>query len=178
MAACYGDGMQRKRRTTIAATLAALFLFAGCTPAAPESEPTAAPRSAPAPTPTQAAPTSVKGPTGVDLEFVPADPAWTPTCRPATADERARVLQYVRSGTAWERIEGTPQVVDLPNDGWSVIAFRIASGDSVARFGAVSGGGAVSGVPLNGWAGTHTLGGAAFEDGPAALRTALECLDA
>lgn len=183
MAACYGDGMQRKRRTMIAATLAALSLFAGCTAAEPE--PTVAPRSVgPAPTstrtpePTPTVPTTVKGPTGVDLEFVPSDPAWTPACRPATKDERARVLQYVRNGTTWERIEGTPQVVDLPDDGWYVVAFWIASGDSVARFGAVSGSGAVSGVPLNGWTGTHTFGGAAFEDGPAALRTALECLDA
>lgn len=190
----------------LAVALAAVVVLSGCSA---EPEPTAAPASAgvaperyrtPAPsasaTPSAAWPSPshlipgtgltassqegmVVGPTGALLRYVPADPAWSPKCRPATSEERAALEWHVRNNTTSDGVnyaKGAPLVVDLPEPGWWVVAYwdRWGSGETDVNA-AVRGGGKVSGVGTA-WAGTHTYGGAAFADGPKALRAARECL--
>ncbi|MDO5535451.1 MAG: hypothetical protein Q4F65_12480 [Propionibacteriaceae bacterium] len=125
-------------------------------------------------------PGTALGPTGVAvLRFVPHDPAWSPTCRPATTAELADVEYYTRVGTAGKRVgyaRGAPQAVDLPEAGWSVISYWGEWDDGeVELTAAVRGGGATSGLGTA-WAGSHTHGGKAFADGPEAMRAARECL--
>ncbi|MDO5635389.1 MAG: hypothetical protein Q4G34_11060 [Micrococcus sp.] len=153
------------------------------------------PEPTPEPTPTPGVPAGsvipdthiTAGPTpgtalGVDgrvLRYVPTDPSWSPSCRPLSGGELADLKTYVSTGTTSVGIKlakGEPVAVDLPEDGWSVLAYwdEWASGE-VHGNAAVRGGGKTSGIGAA-WPGTHTLGGAAFGDGPQALKAARDCL--
>lgn len=195
--------MSPRSTATVATVAAAVVALSGCTPTLTPSPATAtpapssfvpAPTSDPSPTATPSPtpelipgtnltagpePDTVIGPTGAVLRFVPADPSWTPKCRPITDAERADLERHVGGqGGSLRGVnysKGAPQAVDLPEAGWSVIAFwdRWEGGESFDA-GAVRGGGSTSGVGTA-WPGTHTWGGAAFADGPEALRAAREC---
>ena len=125
------------------------------------------------------APGTALGPYGDELRFVPTVPGYAPTCRPATDAERAAVVRKatVTTDGRLNETRGPLAAVDLPEDGWSVVAFWVTYNDETYESALVRGGGAASGVGTA-WAGTHTYGGAAFADSPQALKVARECLGA
>lgn len=121
---------------------------------------------------------TVIGPTGAHLRYVPPVPGWEPECRPATDDELASLRRYDKGiGHTPNTKRGAPVAVDLPEPGWSVVAYWTTWGSGETHDTQLVRGanGRASGIGTA-WSGTHTYGGAAFADGPKALRAARECL--
>lgn len=199
------SGAGRHRWGTVARMYAARFIavalaiavLAGCSatpePVAPEPttapQPSASPSAAwPSPshlipgTPLKAGPTpgTVIGPTGAHLRYVPPVAGWVPECRPASADELAAMRRQAQAvGNTPNTKRGPAVAVDLPEPGWSVVAYWNTWPNGEEHDAALVRGanGHASGVGWA-WAGTHTYGGAAFADGPEALRAARECMGA
>lgn len=68
------------------------------------------------------------------------------------------------------------RAVDLPEEGFAVVAYWKRWDDGKREvFALVTGGGRFSDLPP-GWRGSHTLAGVAFADGPKALQAARECV--
>lgn len=88
-----------------------------------------------------------------------------------------RHVQEVGHTPSAER--GPAVAVDLPEPGWSVVSYwnTWANGEEHDAAFVRGANGYASGIGTA-WAGTHTYGGAAFADGPEALRVARECVGA
>ena len=176
--------------------VAAVTLLAGCA-ASPAPTPTPQPSYVPWPSETPSpqstitpglsvvpgtrltvgpTPGTVLGEGGTPVRFVPADATLSFKCRPLTAQERKQADASLSGGPF---VSARPaRAVDLPEEGFAVVAYWGRGEDGGARpWAFVTGGGRISDL-YDPWRGTHTLAGVAFADGPKALETARECIGA
>lgn len=117
-------------------------------------------------------PGTALGPTGIVLQYVPADPKFAPKCRALTANERWQVATILGHDVPTGKPE--PRAVDLPED-IAVVAYWRAQGKGSTLEHFVTDGQQFSNIEAD-WPGSHSFAGIAFADGPKALKAARRCV--
>ena len=114
------------------------------------------------------------GPEGHVLELIPSDPNERFVCEPLPKSSDAGKTLSRRDFVDWSR----PAVRVAVGEAFVIAFFDTASFDGVERHTnhAVWARDFTS-IITEDWPGTHTFARVAFEDGPKALRAAIECLE-
>lgn len=119
-------------------------------------------------------PGTVLGSGGRVGRYVDFDPSMSFKCRPLTEGERVQAGNSLSGGKF--QAKRPARAVDLPEEGFAVVAFWGTDENGKARpWAVVTGGGRLSDL-YDTWPGSHTLAGVAFADGPKALAAARTCV--
>lgn len=113
------------------------------------------------------------GPEGDVLELIPSDPAAVLSCRPLSRDSEAGRLLTEREHINWSK---PAFEVDIPGGG-KALAFWIPPYEGIEWTSYAVNARGFTSIIAEDWPGTHTFAQVAFEDGPKALRAAIECLE-